>query len=60
VYQDLGNLCFSFLLPHDPSIDFKKINTDILIKSFKRLGIDANFSGRNDILVEDKKVNFIN
>jgi hypothetical protein len=56
VYQDLGNLVFSFLLPHDSSIDFKTVNTNILINAFGSLGIDAHFSGRNDILVEDKKV----
>jgi lipoate-protein ligase A len=56
VYQDLGNLVFSFLLPHDAGVDFKGINTNILLNAFKSLGIDAHFSGRNDILVEDKKV----
>jgi lipoate-protein ligase A len=56
----LGNLVFSFLLPHDPTVDFKANNTKILINAFKSLGIDAHFSGRNDILVEDKKVSKFN
>lgn len=55
----MGNLVFSFLLPHDPIVDFKQINTEILINTFKNLGINATFSGRNDILVDDKKVIFI-
>jgi len=52
----LGNLCFSFFLPHQSTIDFKKINTEIILNSFKSLGINAEASGRNDILVDDKKV----
>ena len=58
VYQDLGNLTFCFITPHSPNIDFKIINTEILIKSLKNLGINAEFSGRNDLLVNGKKVSF--
>lgn len=56
VYQDLGNLCFSFLLPHDSKVDFKKINTQIILNSLNHLGITAEFSGRNDIIVEGRKI----
>jgi lipoate-protein ligase A len=54
----MGNLCFSFLMPHESSIDFKKINTEIILNSFKSIGINAEASGRNDILVDGKKVIF--
>jgi lipoate-protein ligase A len=46
-------------MPHGPSIDFKKINSEIILNSFKSLGINAQPSGRNDILVDGKKVNKI-
>lgn len=45
-------------MPHESSMDFKKINTEIILNSFKYLGINAESSGRNDILVDGKKVNF--
>jgi len=56
VYQDLGNLTFCFITPHFNDVDFKKNNTEILIKSLKNLGINSEFSGRNDLLVNGKKV----
>jgi lipoate-protein ligase A len=42
VYQDLGNSCFSFLTPYDKNKegDFKTMNNNILIRSFKNLGVD--------------------
>ncbi len=43
-------------MPHEASIDFKKINTEIILNAFKHLGIQAEASGRNDILVDGKKV----
>ena len=43
-------------MPHNSTIDYKKINTEIILNSFKSLGINAEASGRNDILVEGKKV----
>ncbi len=58
VYQDLGNLVFCFITPHSPEVDFKKNNTEILIKSLQNLGIKSEFSGRNDLLVDGKKVSF--
>eukprot|EP00831_Metopus_contortus_P064900 TRINITY_DN58036_c0_g1_i1.p1 TRINITY_DN58036_c0_g1~~TRINITY_DN58036_c0_g1_i1.p1 ORF type:complete len:370 (-),score=45.18 TRINITY_DN58036_c0_g1_i1:38-1147(-) len=60
VYQDLGNTCFSFLNPITPEnekIDFKYMNTDVLVDAMKELRISgAEPSGRNDILVNGKKV----
>ena len=52
----MGNLCFSFLLPHDSSVDFKKINTQIIINSFANLGVNVEAAGRNDMLVEGRKI----
>jgi lipoate-protein ligase A len=52
----MGNLVFSFLLPHNPLLDFKSINNTILGNTFKTLGIDAQFNSRSDILIEGKKV----
>lgn len=56
VYQDLGNVCFSFFLPQQIKNDFKEINTKILINSFKSLSINAEQTGRNDISVEGRKI----
>lgn len=60
VYQDLGNSCFSFLTPvfsEKYPLDYaKKINNEIILNSLKNLNINAELSGRNDILCEGKKV----
>ncbi len=54
VYHDLGNTNFTFISPAaDYDIDR---NFTIITKSLKEFGIDAVQSGRNDILVADKKV----
>jgi lipoate-protein ligase A len=53
VYHDLGNLNFTFL------VDKKNYNVDkqleVIIKAVKKLGIDAEKSGRNDVLADGKK-----
>lgn len=57
VYQDLGNLCYSFFLPNNSVIpDFKKINNEIMSNMFIDLNIEAEFSGRNDIQVLGRKI----
>jgi lipoate-protein ligase A len=60
VYQDLGNTCFSFLDPLGElptNSNFKEYNTDVLIEALKSLGATkAEKGGRNDILIEGKKV----
>ncbi|WP_257349377.1 lipoate--protein ligase [Pseudalkalibacillus decolorationis] len=57
VYHDLGNLNFSFITRDDGNSfhDFKKF-TEPVIKALNRLGARAELSGRNDILVEGKKI----
>ncbi|MBG0764103.1 MAG: lipoate--protein ligase [Tissierellales bacterium] len=57
VYHDHGNLNFSFV--HKASKkdvnDFKKF-TKPVVDALKDLGLNAHLSGRNDILIDDKKI----
>ena len=55
VYQDLGNVCFSFINPKS-STEFKTMNNSIVLRALSSLDVDAETSGRNDIVVEGKKV----
>ncbi|WP_408009568.1 lipoate--protein ligase [Pseudalkalibacillus sp. A8] len=57
VYHDHGNLNFSFITKDDGNSfhDFKKF-TEPVIKALHRLGVPAELSGRNDILVDGKKI----
>lgn len=54
VFQDLGNTCFTFLSPKG-EYD-KKRNFQIIINALKKFGIDAETSGRNDLIVDGRKV----
>lgn len=54
VYHDLGNLNFTFILKKD-NYDVEK-QLSVILKAVKNLGIDAEFTGRNDITVSDKKI----
>ena len=57
VYHDLGNLNFSFITNHDgKSIsNFKKFTAPV-IRVLNNMGVSAELKGRNDILVEEKKI----
>lgn len=57
VYHDLGNLNFSFIAKYQPENfrNFKKF-TEPVIRSLIQLGVPAELSGRNDILVDGRKV----
>jgi lipoate---protein ligase len=57
VYHDHGNLNFSFLTKYDiKSIhNFKKF-TQPVIDTLHDMGINAELSGRNDIIVDGKKI----
>ena len=57
VYHDLGNLNFSFLTNYDRSNlnNFRKF-TEPVIKVLNDLGVEAELKGRNDILVNDRKI----
>lgn len=54
VYHDLGNLNFSFFA-HEKHDDTQQ-QTRVVLEALRSLGIDAAFSGRNDILVNDRKI----
>ncbi len=56
VYHDLGNLNFTFIIPSNkPKIEFQTILEPMLL-ALETIGIKANLSGRNDILVDNRKV----
>lgn len=57
VYHDLGNLNFSFITKDDGESfrNFKKF-TQPIVDALKEMGIDAELSGRNDILAEGRKI----
>ncbi|MEA3424509.1 MAG: lipoate--protein ligase [Bacillota bacterium] len=55
VFCDLGNTNFAFIVSDTKSFsDFKKFTTPIL-EVLQELGVDAGFSGRNDLTIEGKK-----
>lgn len=54
VYHDLGNLNFTFLA-HKEHYDVVK-QLEVILQALRRLGIRAEKSGRNDVLVEGRKV----
>ncbi|EQB89505.1 hypothetical protein M918_03045 [Clostridium sp. BL8] len=54
VYHDLGNLNFTFLMREENEDLSKQLG--VIIRALKELGIEAVFSGRNDILVDNKKI----
>lgn len=56
VYHDLGNLNFSIIknTGENKKIDFKRYNIPIL-NALKRLHIECELSGRNDMTIEGKK-----
>ena len=57
VYHDLGNLNFSFITPYRPgeTQDFEHF-TKPVIRVLHALGVQAELSGRNDILVNGRKI----
>ncbi|MDP2174822.1 MAG: lipoate--protein ligase [Bacteroidota bacterium] len=58
VFHDLGNLNFTFITNakdgDEVKIDFKYFTTPI-IEALKQLDVHAEFSGRNDLLIEGQK-----
>ncbi|NMA54575.1 MAG: lipoate--protein ligase [Firmicutes bacterium] len=57
VYHDRGNLNFTFIEPRTLGTDTAfEFFTQPVIAALKGLGLDAAFSSRNDITVDNKKV----
>jgi lipoate-protein ligase A len=57
VYHDLGNLNFSFITKDDGESfhNFRKF-TEPVVTALKKLGVNAELSGRNDLEVEGRKI----
>ncbi len=57
VYHDLNNLNFSFQTDYDRKSlnNFRKF-TKPVIKVLNKMGVEAELKGRNDIVVNDKKI----
>jgi lipoate-protein ligase A len=57
VYHDLGNLNFSFITQYhrENFQNFRKF-TEPVVRSLAELGVNAELSGRNDILIDGRKV----
>lgn len=53
VFHDLGNLNFTFLASKE-NYDLKK-QLEVILRAVQKLGIHAEASGRNDILVDGQK-----
>ena len=57
VYHDLGNLNFSFITQNlrENVHNFRKF-TEPVVRALRDLGVPAEVGGRNDILVEERKI----
>ena len=56
VYHDLDNVCYTVIAPYDESADNYRKFTAPVIEYLNSLGVKAEFSGRNDITAEGKKI----
>lgn len=57
VFHDLGNLNFTFIAnveSGDNLVDFRKFTLPI-IEALRSLGVNAEFAGRNDLVIDGKK-----
>ncbi|MGM0499076.1 MAG: lipoate--protein ligase [Bacillota bacterium] len=54
VFHDKGNLNYTLLMPR-MKYDLKE-NLKVILKALQDLGVDAEFSGRNDIICDGKKI----
>lgn len=56
VYHDGGNLCYTVIAPYNENENNYIKFTAPVIEYLNSLGVKAEFSGRNDITVEGKKI----
>ena len=56
VYHDNGNLCYTVIAPYNGVDDYYKKFTAPVIEYLKSMGVNAEFGGRNDILIDGKKI----
>lgn len=58
VYHDLGNLNYTFIADSEEGAEDRGMKTfaGYIIQALEEIGLKAEFSGRNDILVDGKKV----
>jgi len=56
VFHDLGNINFTFILNSGNDFSNYKKFTQPIIDFLKTLGADASLSGRNDLVIGDKKI----
>ncbi len=55
VFHDLGNINFSYIINSESFVDLKSQFSKI-VNFLKSIGLDATFSGRNDITVDGYKI----
>ena len=56
VYHDLNNLCYTVIAPLRENVDNYRRFTAPVIEYLNTLGVKAEFSGRNDIVIDGKKI----
>ena len=58
MYQDMGNLCFSFVVPSDQIKfgDFKDLVKPVVDALHEMGATGAEVTGRNDIVIDSKKL----
>ncbi len=56
VYHDRGNLCYTVIAPYNEKENSYEKFTTPVIEYLNELGVHAEFSGRNDITVEGRKI----
>lgn len=56
VYHDLGNLCYTIIAPYTEEDNCYEKFVQPVVEYLRGLGLNAEFSGRNDILVDGKKI----
>ena len=57
VYHDMGNINFTYITKHDGEWenDFSRFAKPV-VSALRKLGLNAESSGRNDIVVNDRKI----